>query len=437
VDGAVVRSFAEAWRRLGAPERALFAVSGGSDSIALLRLAAAALGPRSILAATVDHGLRVASADEALKAAQWCAAVGVSCDVLRWRGAKPYGGVQAAAREARYALLSDYARTHGASAIVTAHTQGDQAETMLMRLKRGGGPRGLAGISSISMIAVGAAAPIVLLRPLLDCGRSDLQTYLRSLGQSWIEDPSNEDVRFERVAARRTLGALRRQGELGASALAGLAATAAGVRRRLNLAEVLSFEEAGGEFHSWGGVSIDARLRLDAASRGLAARMIRAVGGGDHRPDEARAVAAILAAAAGQTASLGGALIGRSGGRLFLWREPAALLGRAGETPAPRIDLAPGARTLWDRRFIVANLTSRPLSLGAFGLRSRPPDVDRPATAAASLPSLTDGDEVVAAPGLANDEAFMSLVPERFDEIVRRIGPADVFVTGAHGARLC
>lgn len=127
----------------------LVAVSGGPDSVALLALLAAWAqlpGRPALHAATVDHGLRRESAEEATAVAGLCAKLGVGHATLRWEGAKPASGVQAEARRARYALLANEARRLGGAALVTAHTLDDQAETMLMRLAHGSGPSGLVGM---------------------------------------------------------------------------------------------------------------------------------------------------------------------------------------------------------------------------------------------------------------------------------------------------
>ena len=129
----------------------VLAVSGGPDSIALMWLAARwrralARGPR-LVAVTVDHGLRAASAREASDVKRLARSLGLPHHTVRWRGAKPKTGVPAAARAARYRLLAKAAQDHGATHILTAHTRDDQAETLLMRLLRGSGIAGLAAMA--------------------------------------------------------------------------------------------------------------------------------------------------------------------------------------------------------------------------------------------------------------------------------------------------
>ena len=179
----------------------VLAVSGGSDSMALLRLAAhwAAGSDRPVFhVATVDHGLRREAADEAAFVAAAAAERGLPHTTLHWTGAKPTTRVQERARAARYALLAAHARTLGATCIVTAHHADDQAETILMRLGRGSGLDGLAGMRRDTRLAPG----LTLVRPVLDVPKSDLVALCRRLGQSYVNDPSNDDSRFARPRLR-------------------------------------------------------------------------------------------------------------------------------------------------------------------------------------------------------------------------------------------
>ncbi|PZN97550.1 MAG: tRNA lysidine(34) synthetase TilS [Alphaproteobacteria bacterium] len=185
-------------RPLAEGERLALAVSGGPDSMALLRLAAAQF-PARIAALTVDHGLRHASAAEAAMVAGWCAAHGVPHATLHWQGQKPGAGVPAAARAARYALMAHWCVAHGHGLLLTAHHADDQAETLLMRLGRGSGGAGLAGIRASRPLAPG----VTLVRPLLGVRRADLAA-IAAAGPV-VDDPSNRDPRYARTAARRLL----------------------------------------------------------------------------------------------------------------------------------------------------------------------------------------------------------------------------------------
>jgi tRNA(Ile)-lysidine synthase len=188
----------------------LVAVSGGPDSVALLVLLAGWAqfpGRPPLHAATVDHGLRPESAEEATAVATLCAKLGIGHTTLRWEGLKPASALQAQARRARYALLANEARRLGGATLVTAHTLDDQAETMLMRLSHGSGPSGLAGMRQRSEVD-----GVPLARPLLGIPKARLVATAEARGLPFILDPSNADRRFERVRWREAMPVLAEQG---------------------------------------------------------------------------------------------------------------------------------------------------------------------------------------------------------------------------------
>ena len=198
----------------------LLAVSGGSDSTALLLLAARwAKGLKKrikrapkLLAVTVDHGLRSESAREAAAVGRFARRLGVRHTVLRWRGAKPKTGLQEAARHARYRLLAQAATRAGCEHVLTAHTLDDQAETVLFRLARGSGLTGLAGMAYALPIPVGEEQAVFLVRPLLGVSKARLAATLRAAGVRHSEDPSNRDPRFARTRLRTLLAQLAEEG---------------------------------------------------------------------------------------------------------------------------------------------------------------------------------------------------------------------------------
>ncbi len=175
------------------------AVSGGPDSMALLLLAHAAL-PGQVEAATVDHGLRRESADEAAMVAVVCADLGVPHQTLTVEVAA--GNVQSQARAARYAALAGWMERAGLEALATAHHADDQAETLLLRLNRGSGVAGLSGVRARGVIPQ-TRLPVV--RPLLGWRRSELVGIVQAAGIVPAMDPSNEDDRFDRVRIRKAL----------------------------------------------------------------------------------------------------------------------------------------------------------------------------------------------------------------------------------------
>jgi tRNA(Ile)-lysidine synthase len=175
------------------------AVSGGPDSMALLWLAHSAL-PGRVIAATVDHGLRPASAQEAALVARTCAMLGVPHATLHPKTPIAAGNLHAAARAARYALLEAWATDAGATVLATAHQLDDQAETFLMRAVRGAGPAGLAGVRRRRV-----EGGLTVIRPLLGWRRAELAEVVTSAGLECAADPSNTDERFERARVRRLL----------------------------------------------------------------------------------------------------------------------------------------------------------------------------------------------------------------------------------------
>ena len=173
----------------------LCACSGGPDSAALLaslsRLSSQ-LG-FSLLAASVDHGLRPEAARDLALAAEQAERVGVPFHALRIE-VEQGSSIQARAREARYAALGELAQRLGANRVAVGHTQDDQAETVLARLLRGAGLPGLAAIRPLRADGV--------VRPLIDCRRDDVRRFALACFAEVAEDRSNLDPRFERVRIR-------------------------------------------------------------------------------------------------------------------------------------------------------------------------------------------------------------------------------------------
>ena len=209
------------------------AVSGGPDSLALLLLAHAAF-PGRAKAATVDHGLRPESVAEAQTVARLCGGMAVPHRILSARVEVAGEGLQAAARAARYAALAEWMDEEGLPLLLTAHHADDQAETLLMRLNRGSGVAGLAGVRAEGGVP-GTGGRLRLCRPLLGWRRSELQSVVDRAGIEAARDPGNEDERFDRARLRRRLGeapwldppALARSAALLAEAEAALEWTAA------------------------------------------------------------------------------------------------------------------------------------------------------------------------------------------------------------------
>ncbi|MBL4693731.1 MAG: tRNA lysidine(34) synthetase TilS [Magnetovibrio sp.] len=210
----------------GASSNVAVAVSGGADSMALVLLAhrwAQAAGI-SITALTVDHGLRKESQAEALKVKAWLSVRGIKHEILTWQPPKNMTtALQARARTARYGLMIDWCLGHNAGAILLAHHLGDQAETVLMRMKKRSTLYGLGG-----MAPVRDQNGVNVCRPLLSVPKSRLIATLNEHGQDWVEDPSNQNLAFERVRVRAQMVQLEKQG-ITAERLAGVAKSARAV----------------------------------------------------------------------------------------------------------------------------------------------------------------------------------------------------------------
>jgi tRNA(Ile)-lysidine synthase len=179
------------------------AVSGGPDSLALLLLAAAAY-PGEVEAATVDHGLRAESSDEAAFVADLCRRLGVPHEILRAEVDRSLANLQRAAREARYRALGDWLAARAIVTLATAHHADDQAETLVMRLIRGAGIGGLAGVRAKRALPM-PGSPAIVVRPLLGWRRAELRAIVDAAGIRPVDDPSNSDPRFDRARIRAEL----------------------------------------------------------------------------------------------------------------------------------------------------------------------------------------------------------------------------------------
>jgi tRNA(Ile)-lysidine synthase len=179
----------------------LVACSGGADSLALAAataFAAPRLGLRAGLV-TIDHGLQDGSADRAAQVAAWGTEVGLAPSVAVRVEVGHAGGPEAAARDARYAALAEAAQEHGAAAVLLGHTMEDQAETVLLALARGAGPRGIAGMP---------ARRGIFLRPFLEVSRAQTRAACTEQGLTPWEDPHNADPSYARARVRAALPVL-------------------------------------------------------------------------------------------------------------------------------------------------------------------------------------------------------------------------------------
>jgi tRNA(Ile)-lysidine synthase len=211
----------------------LVACSGGADSLALLAATVfeTRRDRRRVLGVTVDHGLQDGSAGHADRVVAQMATLGADETVsVRVRVEASGKGPEAAAREARYAVLAEVAQRTGAGAVLLGHTLDDQAETVLLGLTRGSGGRSLAGMRP---------AFEVFLRPLLALTRARLEAACRAEGIGWWTDPHNADPRFTRARLRhRVLPVL--EAELGPGVATALARTAEALREDAETLDALT-----------------------------------------------------------------------------------------------------------------------------------------------------------------------------------------------------
>lgn len=200
-----IADFEQAMHRLAGFEarpHLAIAVSGGADSMALVLAAqywAVARGGK-VTALVVDHGLRAESQAEAKQVEAWLKTRGIDVHILTLQLDREESAIQERARNARYAALMRWCCDHYALHLLVGHHQGDQAETFLFRLIRGSGLTGLAAMSPVREMM-----GVRILRPLLEMNKEDCKAYLQNEQQPWIEDPSNDDLRYSRTQFRHLL----------------------------------------------------------------------------------------------------------------------------------------------------------------------------------------------------------------------------------------
>lgn len=332
----------------------IVAVSGGSDSLALLLLVADFLktlaAPPRLVAVTIDHRLRAQAAQEADTVAALCRTEGIAHRTLAWQEPKPETGLPAAAREARYRLLAQAAQEAGATMILTGHTLDDQAETVAMRRTRRDTGRGLAGMARATLLD----ERIWIVRPLLGLRRQALRDFLRHRGIGWADDPTNEDPLFERARTRMAL-------EIGRVETLATHAKVAGLERQAlaqgaaDLAAQFATHPAPGLFR------LDPALFASAEPQALhlLRLLLATVGGTPHLPqmEQAETLFARLGGGGRVRATLSRALIDARDGGIWLMREARAVA----MTPVC-------TQALWDGRWrIEANAPAPGLFIGPLG----------------------------------------------------------------------
>ena len=384
------------------------AFSGGADSTALL-LACAQRWPGQVHAWHIHHGLQAAADDFERHCVRLCQRLGVPLQVRRVDAQAAAGdSPEDAARRARYKAFDALALTQQAQAaiktVVIAQHADDQAETVVMRLLRGSGVDGMAGMAEWR-----DAFGVRWLRPMLGVGRDELRDWLTTKGIGWIDDPSNANPEFDRIRIRRTLSEL----DVDRSALAMVAANLTEVRATLaHYAAEVAHEAVAdrgrltlprGPFRR-APAEIQRRILIAAA---------RWVTGADYPPRRATVLHALRALDAGSRVTLDGTIISPDGDRLQVTREPAAALR------APR-----SAGPVWDNRWRVEGLEPGQL-IGALGDEALADLSWRlsglPRDDAAASPAIRDADGNLVAAPLIRAHPGITCLPLRNTEEFRRL----------------
>ena len=380
------RAFAKTVGPLG------IAVSGGGDSMALLDLAArwAEQNDRQIMAVTVDHNLRDGSAKEAAGVAAFCASRGIAHDTLIWENWDGHGNLQAQARDTRYRLIGQWAQDHGVGKVALGHTLDDNAETFVMRLARKAGIDGLSAMQQDF-----ARAGLQWCRPLFMASRSELRDYLTRHALQWVDDPSNEDVDFERIRVRKALSELA---SLGIDAPVLLHAGTAAAQARAALAHYTAQEARQQVTQQNGDLLLPARPEIPQdITRRLQSKAVQWIGQLPYPPRQTSMQHLMVGIDLEGKHTLGGCLVTKEGTQLRITREANAL--RDTRTPTDAI---------WDGRWALTGPHDAALHIARLGDAIKDcPDwraADLPRASLMASPAIWRDDMLVAAPlaGLQN-----------------------------------
>nr|MDX8319948.1 tRNA lysidine(34) synthetase TilS [Agrobacterium sp. rho-8.1] len=398
-------------QKISRPSCVLVAISGGSDSTGLLlalHQAIRDLGRQdvSLKAVTIDHTLRPESGEEAEGVAVFCRTLGVPHHLRRWEGQKPKTGLSAAARLERYALIGTVADEIEADMVVVGHTLGDQQETIAMRGARSERPDnlGLAGMAD----AVLYDARHWVIRPFLNVTRRDIRDFLVAQGQSWYDDPSNDDAKYERVRVRNT--PRDAEGMLIDQSINRAAASS-------DAAQLI------GQYAiccSYGLVALDAGcLSGNSTTLRHALSALACVIGGRR----------FALAAASMDKVLSFALAGEQGrvtaSRVVFERRKGALYLMRENRDVPDVTVVRGASVRWDERFDITNGSNEDVVVRGFGTV----DMSTPHDNASSVPLSIVKRAVQAMPIYGGEGAAPSLTPPPGVTSQFRLAPYDLFLT--------
>jgi len=404
--------------RLPVAARVAVAVSGGADSMALVRLLAdwAARHNVFVQGLTVDHRLREAAAAEAAQVGAWLARHDIPHETLVWDDG-PHArtlsrSAQAAAREARYGLMTEWCLAHDCSHLFVAHHADDQVETFLLRLSRGSGVDGLAAMAPAVM-----RGGVTIARPLIAFAKDHLTAACRALEQPWIEDPSNQNPASTRVRFRQAQALLEREGLTRDRLLATVGHLQ---RARAALEHAVAALLSRGTWDAFGTARLPVPDLLAApeeiALRSLA-RVLTAAGGQEYGPrfESLERLYARLTAGPWRDATLHGCLIGREGDLLVVRREPVQITDEKTLTGTSSI--------VWDGRFKISLVVERSAGiftlsrLASVGDRSQLCEAARamlaeiPARVQSGLPALYDASGLAALPHARYVRADIAALP--------------------------
>jgi len=330
--------------------RVLIAVSGGSDSTGLLFAlhdSAQKLKRRdiSLFAATIDHALRPGSDAEAQTIAKLCETLNIPHQIAKWLDEKPTTGIPAAARLARYHLLSGVASDVSATCIVTGHTLNDQQETIAMRADRSTPDSiGLSGMADAMLFN----RQIWVARPFLEVDRADIRNYLRDRNVSWVDDPTNVNDAYERARVRKALAnayLIETDGGMDQAARCEISeSVAAFVARYVEVLDQLV-------------AVVDRKAcQSDPSGPRAIAILLAVMGGRSHRPgrDAMAKLMSVLHSDANMTLTLSRSVITFRKDSIFITRELRDL---------PELRLGAGQSGSWDNRFFIQNRSDDTLTV--------------------------------------------------------------------------
>ena len=387
-------------------DRIAVAVSGGADSMALA-LCIKGWAQRPFFALIVDHGLRMESAEEAAQVRSRLEYIGIQAEILHWEHPPITGRLHEKARAARYQLLAEACRRHDAGNLLLAHHRDDQAETILMRLAKGSGVEGLAGMAMQSQ-----RDGLRLLRPFLSVPKSRLIATCHAANLPFVTDPSNGSQKYARGRLRNIIPLLATEG-MTTESLITLGERASEVKSALDHYTQTFLREAA-QIETGGSIRID-RAKISTVPRAIALRALtyclRTIHEDDHVPEHAALLAlltTIFDTTQEKTRTLYGCLISIAEKKIMLLREPSAAI----ET----LSLNAGETKVWDKRWRVTASENAPtVSIRALG--TPPHDIldsiaprlrhDIPqGRIRATLPALWEGTTLKAIPSFKGKSDF-------------------------------